>query len=157
MQMGNAELIRTSVDEGLFVKPGYKVRRESRIGDRTVWHAISSFNGKTNDDGWFQPFVGYGLDSENPGEFAVGIYRLDTGMQHPLHLHTETAEFYYVLAGSAHFVVGDMSRQLDAGNGLYIPRGMPHAIECNDSGVEILYVFEAGEGQSLGTVWLDAQ
>jgi mannose-6-phosphate isomerase-like protein (cupin superfamily) len=45
------------------------------------------------------------------------------------HHHTETEEVYYILHGTGRMTVGDESREVFAGDAVFIPRGQTHALE----------------------------
>ena len=54
------------------------------------------------------------------------------------HHHTETEEVYYVLAGSGRMTVGAETREVAAGDAVFIPRGHTHTLE--NTGVEPMTV-----------------
>ena len=45
------------------------------------------------------------------------------------HHHLETEEIYYILAGVGRMTVGDESRAVEAGDAIFIPRGLTHTLE----------------------------
>lgn len=45
------------------------------------------------------------------------------------HHHTETEEVYYILEGSGRMTVGAETREVGAGDAVYIPRGATHTLE----------------------------
>ena len=45
------------------------------------------------------------------------------------HHHLETEEVYYLLAGRGRMTVGAETREVAAGDAIYIPRGAMHALE----------------------------
>lgn len=47
------------------------------------------------------------------------------------HHHIETEEIYYVLGGRGSMTVGDESREVSAGDAVFIPRGFTHTLENN--------------------------
>ena len=87
-------------------------------------------------------------------EFAVGIYRLEPHQLHPLHLHTAAAEFYFVVAGRARFTVGDELVDGTAGTTIYLPVGLPHAIQTANEPVEVHYSFTPADINALGTTFI---
>lgn len=147
-----ARLAQTTHPQATNEKDGYLVVRADH-----PYEAIASLNGHAPDQGWVHRLSDRLLTGDPTGEFNLGVYRMDPGMVHPLHLHAAAAEFYYVLRGVARFTLGD--EQLVAGpdTGMYIPRGMPHAIAA-DSGesepMELLYVFSNPDLDGIDTRWL---
>ena len=49
------------------------------------------------------------------------------------HLHLETEEIYYVLSGQGHMTVGAETREVSAGDAVFIPRGFAHTLENTGS------------------------
>jgi mannose-6-phosphate isomerase-like protein (cupin superfamily) len=45
------------------------------------------------------------------------------------HHHLETEEVYYLLEGSGRMTVGDETREVAAGDAIFIPRGATHSLE----------------------------
>lgn len=45
------------------------------------------------------------------------------------HRHREIEEIYYVVSGSGLMTVGDETRQVEAGDAIYIPRGHRHTLK----------------------------
>lgn len=45
------------------------------------------------------------------------------------HHHLETEEVYYILQGEGRMTVGDDSREVSAGDAIFIPRGKAHTLE----------------------------
>lgn len=45
------------------------------------------------------------------------------------HHHLETEEIYYITHGSGRMTVGDETREVSAGDAVFIPRGQTHTLE----------------------------
>lgn len=45
------------------------------------------------------------------------------------HHHIETEEVYYILSGAGRMTVGDETRDVAAGDAIFIPRGFIHSLE----------------------------
>ncbi|HEY0545421.1 MAG TPA: cupin domain-containing protein [Pyrinomonadaceae bacterium] len=45
------------------------------------------------------------------------------------HHHLETEEIYYILRGKGRMIVGDETREVEAGDAVFIPRGHTHTLE----------------------------
>lgn len=59
-----------------------------------------------------------------------------------LHLHFHQDEFFYVVEGNYHFVVGDEKMELSAGDTIFLPRNIPHTwIQSTDKG-QLLYAVQ---------------
>ena len=143
-------------------RPGAIVRRDS-----TPWENIVDLHKQTVDQGTVQRLLDQAVLADEKCEFAVGIYRLEPHQlhplhqkllqrqhQHPIHLHTDAAEFYYVVAGRAKFTVGDQVIDGTPGTSMYMPVGLPHAIQTEDSFVEVLYGFTPADITKLGTTFI---
>jgi quercetin dioxygenase-like cupin family protein len=120
-----------------------------------TWEVISDLNGNTNDDGVVHRLADPDASDDPTVEFAAGIYRIEPGWRHPLHLHRASAELYYVVEGSALFTVGDETFVASKGDALYIPAGMPHAIGSGNEPMELLYAFAVPNLAAIGTEWLE--
>lgn len=147
-----AQRVQSSHPQAINEKPGYILTRGEH-----PYEAIHELNGHSCDEGWVHRLSDRLLTGDSTGEFNVGVYRMDPGMSHPLHLHAESAEFYYVLSGQARFTVGDTELTTGTGTAMYIPRGMPHAIATDpaaDAAMELLYVFSNPDLSGIATRWL---
>ena len=130
-------------------KPGYLLRRQD-----LAWEVISQLNLNPADEGLVQRLAGRSISNDPTDEFNIGIYRMTSGMKHPLHAHASSAEFYYVLDGEAHFTVGDHTAVSGTGTAIYIPAGMPHAIKSVEGQeMELLYFFSNPDIAAVGTRW----
>ena len=130
-------------------RPGAVVQR-----DAVGWENIVDLHKQAVDQGTVQRL----LDQEVLGDatclFAVGVFRLEPRQVHPLHLHTAATEFYFVVAGRARFTVGDEIVDGTPGTTMYLPIGLPHAIETDDEPVEVLYGFTPSDIAALGTTFI---
>jgi quercetin dioxygenase-like cupin family protein len=142
--------ITTTHPEASSDKPGYVLRRADM-----PFEVISDLNHNPNDDGLVHRLADPDASSDPTCEFAAGIYRMEPGWRHPLHLHRSSAELYYVLDGVAIFTLGDETFEAARGDSLYIPAGMPHAISSGDEEMELLYAFAVPDLGGIGTVWLE--
>lgn len=142
--------ITTSHPEASSTKPGYLLRRAEMD-----WEVISDLNHNPNDQGLTHRLADPDASADPTSEFAAGIYRMEPGWRHPLHLHRASAELYYVVEGTATFTLGDETFQAGKGDSLYIPAGMPHAITSDDESMELLYSFAVPDLARIGTVWLE--
>ena len=120
-----------------------------------VYEVISDLNKNPHDEGFVHRLADRDLTGDPDCEFAVGVYRMAPGMRHPAHLHASSAEFYYVLSGTALFTIGAESFTAGAGTAMYIPPGTPHAISTDESEMELIYSFHVPDLAGIGTVWLD--
>lgn len=66
----------------------------------------------------------------------VGLNVLAPGQTQPLHEHADQDKFYYVVAGSGRFRVGDSEQTCGAGMLIVAPAGVAHGV-AND-GEELL-------------------
>jgi quercetin dioxygenase-like cupin family protein len=136
--------------------PAAFAERPGTISHRsdTPWENIVDLHRQTVDQGTVQRLIDQDVTGDTQCEFAVGIYRIEPNELHPLHLHTSAAEFYFVVAGRARFTLGDEVIEGTPGTALYMPIGMPHAIQTDDSFVEVLYGFTPADITKLGTTFI---
>ena len=59
------------------------------------------------------------------------------------HRHLQIEEIYYVTSGSGLMTVGDETREVGAGDAIYIPRGLRHTLE-NTGDVPITLILVCG-------------
>jgi mannose-6-phosphate isomerase-like protein (cupin superfamily) len=68
------------------------------------------------------------------------------------HHHLETEEIYYILEGRGRMTVAGETREVSAGDAVYIPRGATHTLEnTGDKPVRLLLV--CGPAYSLQDHW----
>ena len=66
-----------------------------------------------------------------PGALQTfGIVRIDPGQANPLHAHPNCEELLYVLSGACRHRLGDAEVELEAGQLIRIPAGIPHRARC---------------------------
>lgn len=79
---------------------------------------------------------------DTKGELSIFEY---TGKEKgglPLHIHPHQDEIFYVLEGAYLFQVGDEKHRLQAGDIIFLPRGVPHAFaQLTDVG-KMLFFFQ---------------
>ncbi|HEX5192762.1 MAG TPA: cupin domain-containing protein [Solirubrobacteraceae bacterium] len=87
-------------------------------------------------------------------DFMVGVAWLSPGDVHLLHHHPHADEWYYVIAGSGIFTVGDRQVRGERGTSLFIPAGTSHRIH-NDRADElhIAWGFNRESLADVGFVW----
>lgn len=89
-------------------------------------------------------------------DLNLGVYWMNPGEVHPLHLHTAAAEFYYVFSGRAQITVDDEVVEAVPGTAIYLPVNTKHKIVVD--GPEelcVLYGYNVPHYPDTGTVWLE--
>lgn len=78
---------------------------------------------------------------DTAGQFAAFEYT-GLGKAGPaLHVHFHQDEIFFILEGEYHFVVGDQSQLLKAGDTIFLPRNIPHTwFQKSDKGKMIYLV-----------------
>jgi quercetin dioxygenase-like cupin family protein len=61
----------------------------------------------------------------------VGLNCLEPGQVQPVHAHAGADKFYFVLAGSGSFTVGDDQQTATAGTVVLAPAGVSHGVTNN--------------------------
>lgn len=78
------------------------------------------------------------------GAFSV-IEELPPLLDTPVHIHTNEDEYFHIIEGEHVVRVGDDEHRLGPGEGIFAPRGIPHAQRRVDPGVgRLLLVFAPG-------------
>ncbi|CAN5823497.1 hypothetical protein BH23CHL8_BH23CHL8_24690 [soil metagenome] len=80
---------------------------------------------------------------------SVGLYALSAGSIDAQSPHTED-EVYLVVAGASLFTAGDETREVRAGDVLFVAAGVPHRFHDISDDLRILVVFAPPEG-TLGS------
>ncbi len=62
------------------------------------------------------------------GAFALNVSTLEPGEGPPMHVHRNEDETYYVLEGCLEIDVDGRHERLEAGDAVFLPRGVPHAL-----------------------------
>lgn len=136
--------------QGFRVDAGDQTYREMSDPDDPV-HKRGG--GSVKDEGRWKPLV----FPETVGEakITMGIYSLKPGEVHPLHYHDTAAEFYYVLAGSGAFTLGDKVVRGEPGVTLYMPPRTRHAVH-NDGKEDLtmIFCFDCGDLADAKMVWV---
>ena len=65
---------------------------------------------------------------QSGGAFDISLVTQPPGTATPLHRHTREAEVFYLLAGSISYRAGEETFHLTAGDFIYLPLGLPHAL-----------------------------
>jgi quercetin dioxygenase-like cupin family protein len=82
---------------------------------------------------------------EQRAEFDLSVVVLHVGCEPPLHVHQREDEWFYVLEGAiTAFVAGD-ELAVDAGDLVFLPKGVPHTYAV-DTGVARLLVVNSPGG-----------
>ncbi len=71
----------------------------------------------------------------------VGLNCLEPGQVQPVHAHAGADKFYFVLAGSGSFIVGDEQQDAATGTVVVAPAGVSHGV--TNSGTERLSLLVA--------------
>jgi mannose-6-phosphate isomerase-like protein (cupin superfamily) len=72
-------------------------------------------------------------------ELSVIQERMPGGTAEVRHFHHRAQQFFYVLAGKAAMEISGRVVALTAGQGIWIPAGMPHQMK-NDSGQDVHFL-----------------
>jgi quercetin dioxygenase-like cupin family protein len=64
---------------------------------------------------------------ETGGDLGVSLVTQPPGIATPLHRHTQEAEALFVLEGRIDYRAGEDLHELEGGDFLYLPLGLPHA------------------------------
>ena len=83
------------------------------------------------------------------GRFAVVEARFRPGSEPPPHIHEWKDELFYVLEGCAEFFCGKDRFTADAGDCVFIPRGVPHTMTFLTPCVRALAVISAVEARPV--------
>lgn len=65
-------------------------------------------------------------DTTGGDRFSAGVVRLEPGKGHERHTHPESNETLYVLRGEGRQEVGDETREIAAGELVFVPEGVEH-------------------------------
>lgn len=77
-------------------------------------------------------------------QFALIEFQLPTGAEPPPHIHHMEDETFYVLEGRLSVTVGNETTILEAGAGLFAPRGIPHSFRILTSTARFLNLISPG-------------
>jgi quercetin dioxygenase-like cupin family protein len=87
--------------------------------------------------------------AQTGGAFALKETREIRGDSAPLHVHTQEDEGCYVLDGDLTFFVGEDVIRATAGDWIYLPRGVPHAVRVNSEEARTLWIVVPGAFMSF--------
>jgi mannose-6-phosphate isomerase-like protein (cupin superfamily) len=59
----------------------------------------------------------------------AGLNCFETGQKQAVHVHEEADKFYFLVSGKARMTVGDVTREVGAGELVWAPAGMPHGVD----------------------------
>jgi mannose-6-phosphate isomerase-like protein (cupin superfamily) len=77
---------------------------------------------------------------------TVGMATIAPGSENPLHIHGNCSEIVLLFSGSVEHVVGDETVELNAGDVLIVPAGVPHqARSVGAISAEMVVVYNSGE------------
>ena len=84
---------------------------------------------------------------------GIELVRVDDKI--PLHMHPKENHFVYIYKGKARETVGDVDAEVEAGQLVAIPAGVPHSFEIiGDTPVEII-LFSSPPFTPKDAVWLE--
>jgi mannose-6-phosphate isomerase-like protein (cupin superfamily) len=113
---------------------GYIVRRGALDPSSGVEHPWGSLN-------FVSDRAMTGIDG-----VTVGMARIASGAENPLHIHANCSEIILLLSGSVEHVVGGDVIDLTAGDVLIVPAGVAHqARSVGSSPAEMVVVYDSGE------------
>lgn len=71
---------------------------------------------------------------------AMGTQLLGAGVGIPLHIHEYEDEVLFVNDGGGSAVLGEQRKAIGKGDTIYIPHGVWHGVQTNDTGASLLWV-----------------
>ncbi len=86
---------------------------------------------------------------DTQGAYEVCEERCPAGFASRPHMHTVSHETFYVLQGSATFLLGDEKHDGKTGDLIHIPPGVPHQMIAGDQGVRVLMIFSPGTTEAM--------
>jgi quercetin dioxygenase-like cupin family protein len=87
--------------------------------------------------------------SDTGGAYEVCEERCPPGFASRRHKHPQNHETFYVLEGSATFILGDEEHQGTVGSMFHIPPGLPHQVVAGDQGIRMLMVYSPGTTEAM--------
>jgi quercetin dioxygenase-like cupin family protein len=85
------------------------------------------------------------LEFHRTDDLSLGVYVLEAGADDGQSPHTED-EAYVVLAGAARFTAGAETRNVAAGDTIFVAAGVPHRFHDITVGLRLVVVFGPAEG-----------
>ena len=83
------------------------------------------------------------------GSYEVCEERCPAGFASRPHLHTVSHETFYVIEGSATFILGKDEHRVKVGDLIHIPPSIPHQMIAGDDGVRVLMVYSPGTTEAM--------
>jgi quercetin dioxygenase-like cupin family protein len=122
--------------------------QRSKVDIHSVEKAVEA-DKLTAKDSFKRTYIGHGLQS------SVFVFQ---GHKGPFrkHVHVTHDEIGYVLTGSGKVMVGDLVREVKAGDVWIIPANTPHAAEFESDPVEVLFISSPmDDPDNPDRIWLD--
>jgi quercetin dioxygenase-like cupin family protein len=77
--------------------------------------------------------------------FSLIQIQVQRGAEPPAHVHQREDESYYVLAGSVHYYIGQQEFVANAGDYVYLPKGVTHQFQVlSESARLLMWISPAG-------------
>jgi quercetin dioxygenase-like cupin family protein len=86
---------------------------------------------------------------DTKGAYEVCEERCPAGFASRPHKHTVSHETFYVLEGSATFLLGKEKHKGETGDLIHIPPGVPHQMIAGKKGVRVLMVYSPGTTEAM--------
>lgn len=87
---------------------------------------------------------------DTSGAYEVCEERCPAGFASRPHMHVQNHETFFVIEGSATFLMGDDDTyEGKPGDLFHIPPGVPHQMIAGDDGVRVLMVYSPGETEAM--------
>ena len=81
-------------------------------------------------------------DHNGSERFSAGVVKLEPGKGHELHTHPESDEILYVVSGEGEQTVAGETREVSAGEMIFIPEGVEHGtVNTNWESLKLLAVY----------------
>ena len=81
-------------------------------------------------------------DHNGSERFSAGVVKLEPGKGHELHTHPESDEILYVVSGEGEQTVAGETREVSAGEMIFIPEGVEHGtVNTNWEPLKLLAVY----------------
>lgn len=101
---------------------------------------------KSNRDIWFEGvFMRLLVSSEESGDqLSIMEQWLPADWGTPTHVHHREDQTVHVLEGTLHAKLGEQTQTLSAGESLFLPRAIPHALKAGSTGAKCLEINTPG-------------
>jgi len=86
---------------------------------------------------------------DTSGAYEICEERCPPGFASRKHYHSQNYETFYVLEGSATFILGEETYEGTKGSLFHIPPGVPHQVIAGDDGIRMLMVYNPGETEAM--------